>query len=612
MTLKAIPLHRLQPARLRIRGADRDDAGEDFDTLLATVREKGLQQNLIVCAAGGGKYEVYAGQRRLRALRILEKEGAVAPSLPVDCLVKPSPEEAEAAAAVENVARRPMHPVAEWRAFERLARKTSPESLALTFGWDERKRDRMLALGRIAPAILEECEAGGIGLDAARAYARLPGREEQLKLYKSLKCAGQHGDEHAVLRAVDRRRIPVGRNIFELKASGLEVVGDLFDDRHSYFADNAAFWDKQRAAVRALADRLRGDGWGEVEVGESDRGGLPPAHAEQATEKLARAKRGGGGANVNLRPDGSVEVLYWLKREAARKAVGKKAGKNEAGEGGGGGHDDGPERAAAASAEEREDEGGGGEQSEPAGVEYPKAVAMDLYRVKTLMLQLAVAENDRGALAYLVFGLLTMAVRLDPGHRALDSRRPVQRDGALAKSELASRLSAADDLLRTDLLPLLEGGDPEAAPALSPAGRAELLAGLCGLSLKALARLIAGLLARRIGYFDANRLPEEPGGVLDALGAALGVEPWRLWRPDLAFFAKLPRAALREIASLFGEEFVRHHRKEGRAALAQSLARRFALHQSLETDPLAAHVKATWVPASLEFGAPADTKRADG
>ncbi len=610
---KQVAVSNLTAARITFRAIN---PGPEMDELIGSILAKGVLQNLL-CYGGGAasrsgakgdtaKVEVYGGRRRLHALRELLKSGEIKPSYPVNCEIFSTREEAEEAAVIENAQRQDPHPVETWRAYSRVAAKKSPEEAArIFFAGDEKKMLRALALGRVDEQILDDCLAGKIGVDAARAYARLPKRDAQAKLYKALKKTGQHGSEAAIAKAVDDQRIPVGRNIFELNGSGLEVSADLFDDKHRFFLDNAAFFDAQRDAAQALADRLRGDGWGEVDVHENATMLTIPKGAEQVTDKLARTKRGNGGARIDIRADGSVIATYWLKPEAAKKNPAKKPGKGKAaaqaggarGVGGEGGDDsESVERAGLAGGDARD-----GDQE--SGVEYPKAVQMDLYRVKTLMLQQALARNPRHALAYLVFSLLTMGVRLNAQHSAADSWRFIEEPES-AKSPLCDAIQTAGDKLRTDLMTLLEGGDPEAALALDDAERAALLAALCELTVEALLGILAGLMAERIGYFDGNHLPER-GGILDALGHLMAIDPCRLWRPSMEFLSKLPKPVVREIAAIFGEEFVQHHRREGRDELAKSLHARFTLDQSAETNPVTASIKVTWVPEILAFNPPA-------
>jgi ParB family transcriptional regulator, chromosome partitioning protein len=94
----------LSPANIRTTPAT---TAEDA-ALEASIRAKGILQNLIVHAAGADLYEVDAGGRRLKILQKLAVEGAIdANRYEVPCTIK-KPEDAVESSLAENTIRAAM------------------------------------------------------------------------------------------------------------------------------------------------------------------------------------------------------------------------------------------------------------------------------------------------------------------------------------------------------------------------------------------------------------------------------------------------------------------------------------------------------------------------
>ncbi len=111
-----IPLSKLVEDKDNVRKTDRKDG---IGELATSILAQGLLQSLVVKEAGGGKYAVSAGGRRLRALRLLAKNGDIEKALPIACTIVPADKAAEASLA-ENVVRSNMNPADEIEAFARL------------------------------------------------------------------------------------------------------------------------------------------------------------------------------------------------------------------------------------------------------------------------------------------------------------------------------------------------------------------------------------------------------------------------------------------------------------------------------------------------------------
>ncbi|TCP65480.1 chromosome partitioning protein ParB [Sphingomonas sp. PP-CE-1G-424] len=111
--------------------------------------------------------------------------------------------------------------------------------------------------------------------------------------------------------------IAVKHALFDVEASGLAVIADLFgEDR--YFAHADAFWTAQNAAVEALRA-------GHVEAGWSDAIVVPPSEHFSTWDYEKAAKRKGGRVYIDVRASGEVTVHegYVSRKEAARLARGE-------------------------------------------------------------------------------------------------------------------------------------------------------------------------------------------------------------------------------------------------------------------------------------------------
>ncbi|WP_319937534.1 hypothetical protein [Sphingomonas cannabina] len=64
--------------------------------------------------------------------------------------------------------------------------------------------------------------------------------------------------------------ISTARALFDIAASGLAIVADLFDEE-AYFADSEAFWTHQNAAVEARRADYLAAGWADAVIVPPDQ-----------------------------------------------------------------------------------------------------------------------------------------------------------------------------------------------------------------------------------------------------------------------------------------------------------------------------------------------------
>ena len=151
-----------------------DDEG--LRELASSIRRHGILQPLTVRSAGGGKWELVAGERRLRAAKLagLEK---------VPCIRREADDrESALLALVENLQRRDLHYLEEAAAIAAYIRQTgiTQEEAAAQLGRSPSALANKLRLLRLSPACRELLVQNGLTERHARCLLRLEDGAERL------------------------------------------------------------------------------------------------------------------------------------------------------------------------------------------------------------------------------------------------------------------------------------------------------------------------------------------------------------------------------------------------------------------------------------------------
>ncbi|MCI5138076.1 MAG: ParB/RepB/Spo0J family partition protein, partial [Candidatus Electrothrix sp. AR1] len=88
---------------------------EKLKQLAESIRERGIIQPLLVSSNGGNRYQLIAGERRLRAARLIGEE-----EVPVVIMETGSDNETLELALIENIQRQDLNPIEEAIAYSRL------------------------------------------------------------------------------------------------------------------------------------------------------------------------------------------------------------------------------------------------------------------------------------------------------------------------------------------------------------------------------------------------------------------------------------------------------------------------------------------------------------
>lgn len=157
-------------------------AKQGLDELAASIREKGIIQPLIVRRIEGGKYELIAGERRLKASKL-----AGLMQVPV-VVSEVMPEQVFELALIENIQREDLNPIEEGLAYKELLDRyrLSQEEIAQRVGKDRSSVANYLRLLSLPEEIRGDIIESRISMGHARALLALEEDEMKLKIKKRI------------------------------------------------------------------------------------------------------------------------------------------------------------------------------------------------------------------------------------------------------------------------------------------------------------------------------------------------------------------------------------------------------------------------------------------
>jgi ParB family chromosome partitioning protein len=273
--LLSVPLASLVPSRFNVR---RHSVGQ-VEELAALIEAQGLLHNLVVTEQEVGrgksrklKFAVAAGERRRRAMLLLQQRGRLPKEHEVLCELVP-PERALEVSLAENSGREAMHPADEFEAFKALIDEgKGVEDVAARFGVSVLTVQRRLKLSALSPKLLALYREDGINLDQLMALTLSDDHAMQERTWFD----AQPWDKTP---AGLRRRLTVGEveaagsalvrfvGIEAYEAAGGVVRRDLFDDEQSRFLSDPALLERLAVEkLEALAVSARAEGWKWVEA----------------------------------------------------------------------------------------------------------------------------------------------------------------------------------------------------------------------------------------------------------------------------------------------------------------------------------------------------------
>jgi len=163
----------LQPGKYQPR--TRMDEGSLYE-LAESIKAQGVMQPILVRPVGAGRYEIIAGERRMRAAKLAGLD-----EVPV--LVKDVPDEAAAAMSlIENIQREDLNPLEEAQGLKRLTDEfgLTHEQAAQAVGRSRSAASNLLRLLNLSEPVQQMLMAGDIDMGHARALLPLEGAQQIL------------------------------------------------------------------------------------------------------------------------------------------------------------------------------------------------------------------------------------------------------------------------------------------------------------------------------------------------------------------------------------------------------------------------------------------------
>ncbi|TKW61118.1 MAG: hypothetical protein DI628_00375 [Blastochloris viridis] len=525
-TIQTIALNKLVPSKANVR---RTNSGEGIEELAHSIATHGLRQNLNVKVTEGGKFEVVAGGRRFRALKLLAKQGAMAKNAEVPCNVLAEEDDAGEISLVENTMRVAMHPDDQFEAFRQMVDAgKGVEDVAARFGVTPAVVERRLKLARVSPKLRAMFRAGELSLDHMMAFAVVDDHTQQEETWAGL--AEWNRNPRDIRTVLTREAVALSNSLARFVteetyvAAGGAIQRDLFSEQgEGYMPDRGLVLQLAAHKLEAAVQMVEAEGWKWVKA-EMERdysisyGRIHPSfnedEAEQdgervrtfAAEDIARA-----GAIVRIGHDGELDVSRGLVHPDDMKA------------------------------ERRQSEA---EDSEPQEVPtIPASVVKELSTHRTAAIRLTMTENPQVALASIVH---TLALPLIDGREYFSclevSRRMLRpTEQAAVKEDCSAHAKLADHAAYWG--------------ERLPSNPANLFGWCLAQPQDVLLALLAYCSALSVNAikdkFDKDTAPRLIHA--DALAESLTLNMADYWQPSVqGFYGKLSKAALLKLAQEAG------------------------------------------------------------
>lgn len=262
-----MPLSMLTVADSNVRNVE----SKNLDSLAQSLLENGQEQNMSVIPPIQGEstlYEVVAGKRRYLAFSLLVQQGRISPDALIDVKIK-TRESATVTSLTENFHREPMHPVDEFKAFQKLKDEgLSVLEISLKFGVTELQVRQRLALGSAAPELLDEVLNEKMTLSQLMVLCQLDDHERQKEIWFNTPDNWQRNPNN--LRklisndaiTLDSKLVKfVGLDVYE--QAGGTVARDLFstNDSDSTITDAQLLKTLANQKLQDFEKELLADGW---------------------------------------------------------------------------------------------------------------------------------------------------------------------------------------------------------------------------------------------------------------------------------------------------------------------------------------------------------------
>lgn len=153
-----------------------------LEDLVTSIKEHGILQPLVVSPLPDGRYELIAGERRLRAAKIAEL-----PDVPAIVRTVTEQQKLELA-IIENVQRQNLNPIEEARAYIRLRDEfdLTQDEIGERVGKSRPQVGNIIRLLQLEPEVQSALAQEKISASNARTLLSIPEREERLALFQRM------------------------------------------------------------------------------------------------------------------------------------------------------------------------------------------------------------------------------------------------------------------------------------------------------------------------------------------------------------------------------------------------------------------------------------------
>lgn len=506
-----------------------------IESMADDLAAHGLLQNLVAYEEDGS-YWVFAGGRRLRGLKLLAKRKRIKSSdtFPVDLRTK---EEAIELSLSENDQREDMHPADRIRGYAALRDAGMDVSeIAARFGRAESFIHQMLRLSALAPELINILAKDQLTLVAAKALTLTDDHDHQMRVFKAT-----GGDPRAIRQMLTQEKVTTNSGVFRFvgrdayEARGGTFLVDLFAQDDEGFANQPEI--VQELAVEkldALAEEYRAAGWHQVHASLTspyDLYSKPHLYegrrepTEEEADRLIAIEDGIEAADdeetaATLAGERAAIIAGLRGYSAEQKATGGVAlwisynGKLET-------------RFYRAKAEPKPKEAAG---NGPAPI-YPATVFADLTRIKTQIVQEAVAANPELAMDVLLDCLSGQLLHREGSYgQALDVRASAVTTAVPPEMMTTSDVRPVEESVAERFADLPATGRFEAIRAMDVDDKLALLGGLVAMMLD--------------GTVFAGGSPGARHHQFEQIAKAAEVDVARRWTAPIALFDRMKRAGL--------------------------------------------------------------------
>lgn len=218
-SIRFIPVEQIRPNTYQPR-LFFDHAG--MEDLVSSVKEHGILQPLVVTPRGeDGRYELIAGERRLRAAKIAELEQ-------IPAIIRSATDQQKLELAIiENVQRKNLNPMEEAKAYARLQTEfnLTQDEIGTRVGKSRPQIANLIRLLDLSEEMQNAVSAGQISVSNARTLLSIEDPEERQTLFEQMQ-KGEMTVRQAEARTTgNRRRRIIDPNVMELEGKLRTIFG---------------------------------------------------------------------------------------------------------------------------------------------------------------------------------------------------------------------------------------------------------------------------------------------------------------------------------------------------------------------------------------------------